>query len=144
MSITPQGIPDAYDLFSARPHDINLLDDLLDGAYQLIALADKGFISDPKRDQLAQDQQVILITYRRSNQIVQNSSLERWALGQYRQLIETVFSQLAGHMHLQNCGAKSDVGLVKHIAGIITAFTLAIYLNALLGCPLLAVKELFA
>jgi hypothetical protein len=65
-------------------------------------------------------------------------------LGQYRQLIETVFSQLAGHLHLQDTGAKSDLGLIKRVVGIVTAFTLGIYLNALLGRHLLAVKELFA
>jgi hypothetical protein len=144
MLITDHGIPDVYDLFSARPHDINLLDDLLGDAAQIIAFGDRGFICDPKRDQLAADQDVILITYRRANQHLQNSPLEQWALRQYRQLIETIFSQLTGHLHLQNTGAKTDLGLIKRVVGIVTAFTLGIYLNALLGRHLLAVKELFA
>jgi hypothetical protein len=144
LLITDLGIPDVYDLFSARPHDINLLDDLLAEAQQVLAFGDKGFICDPKREQLAQDQQVRLITYRRANQKIQNTVLEKWALGQYRQLIETVFSQLVGHMHLQRTGAKTDLGLIKRVVGIITAFTLGIYLNFLLGRHLLAIKELFA
>jgi hypothetical protein len=144
MLITSQGIPEVYDLFSARPHDINLLEDLLGDASQIIAFGDRGFICDPKRDQLAADQDVILITYRKANQKVQNSPLEQWVLGQCRQLIETVFSQFAGHLHLQDTGAKTDLGLIKRVAGIVTAFTLGIYLNALLGRHLLAIKELFA
>jgi hypothetical protein len=144
MVITTHGIPDVYDLFSARPHDLNLLYHLLDDVQQVIAFGDKGFICDPERDRLAQQQDVVLVTYRKTNQKRQNTPLEQWALGQYRQLIETVFSQLAGHMHLQNSGAKTDLGLVKRVAGIVTAFTLAIYLNALLGRHLLAIKELFA
>lgn len=144
LVITAQGIPDVYDLFSARPHDINLLYDLLDDTQDVIVLGDKGFICDPARDRLAQQQAVLLVTYRRANQKRQNTALEQWALGQYRQLIETVFSQLVGHMHLQNSGAKTDLGLVKRVAGIVTAFTLGIYLNALLGRHLLAIKELFA
>lgn len=144
MLITNHGIPDVYDLFSARPHDIQLLDDLLGDAQQIISFGDKGFICDPERDRLAQQQDVILVTYRKSNQKVQNTTLEKWALGQYRQLIETVFSQLTGHMHLQNSGAKTDLGLIKRVMGIVTAFTLGIYLNALLGRHLLAIKELFA
>ncbi len=144
MLITSHGIPDVYDLFSARPHDIHLLEDLLGDAAQIIAFGDRGFIGDPKRDQLAADQDVILITYRRRNMKVQNSPLEQWALGQYRQLIETVFSQLVGHLHLQDTGAKTDLGLIKRVVGIVTAFTLGIYLNALLGRHLLAVKALFA
>ena len=144
MVITSQGIPDVYDLFSARPHDIHLLHDLLGDSHQIIAFSDKGFICDPQRDRLADEQDVILITYRKVNQKVPNTTLEKWALGQYRQLIETVFSQLTGHLHLQNTGAKTDLGLIKRVAGIVTAFTLAIYLNALLGRHLLAIKELFA
>jgi hypothetical protein len=34
--------------------------------------------------------------------------------------------------------------LVKRVMGIVTAFTLGIYLNFLLGRHLLAIKELFA
>lgn len=144
LLITPQGIPDVYDLFSARPHDVNLLEDLLGDSWDIIALGDKGFISDPKRETLAADQNILLITYRRSNQKQQNSPLEQWALNTYRRLIETIFSQLDGHMHIQNTGAKTDVGLVKRVMGIVTAFTLGIYLNFLLGRHLLAIKELFA
>jgi hypothetical protein len=144
LLITDLGIPDLFELFSARPHDVQLLDELLAQLNRLIALGDKGFISDPRRLRLAQEQEIYLITYRRTNQKLKNTPLEKWALRQYRQLIETVFSQLDGHMHLQNCGAKTDLGLVKRVMGIITAFTLGIFLNFLLGRPLLAIKELFA
>ena len=144
LLITDLGIPDLFELFSARPHDVQLLDELLAQLNRLIALGDKGFISDPKRLRLAQEQEIYLITYRRANQKLKNTPLEKWALRQYRQLIETVFSQLDGHMHLQNCGAKTDLGLVKRVMGIITAFTLGIFLNFLLGRPLLAIKQLFA
>lgn len=144
LLITVHGIPDIYDLFRARPHDINLLEDLLGDRWDIIALGDKGFINDPHRETLAQDQHVLLITYRRCNQKQQNSPLEQWALQTYRQLIETIYSQLDGHMHIQNTGAKTDVGLVKRVMGIVTAFTLGIYLNFLLGRHLLAIKELFA
>ncbi len=144
MLITQHGIPDVYDLFSARPHDSQMMDDLLGETYQVVALGDKGFVSDPKRERLVSQQAVYLVTYRRSNQKQQNSALEQWVLGQYRQLIETVFSQLNGHMHIQNTGAKTDIGLIKRIIGIVTAYTLGIYLNFLLDRPLLAIKELFA
>lgn len=144
LLITDLGIPDLFELFSARPHDVQLLDELLAQLNRLIALGDKGFISDPRRLRLAQEQEIYLITYRRANQKLKNTPLEKWALRQYRQLIETVFSQLDGHMHLQNCGAKTDLGLVKRVMGIITAYTLGIFLNFLLGRPLLAIKQLFA
>lgn len=144
MLITPSGIPDVYELFSARPHDVHTLTDLLGEAHDILALGDKGFVCDPKRAALAEDQNVVLLTYRRANQIVQNTDLQQWALKTFRPLIETVFSQLAGHLHIEQPGAKTDLGLAKRIVGIVTAYTLGIYLNALLGRHLLAVKELFA
>ncbi len=81
LLITSQGIPDVYELFSARPHDIHLLDDLLGQAHEIIAFGDKGFVCDPKREQLAQHQGVWLVTYRKVNQKVKNTALEKWALG---------------------------------------------------------------
>lgn len=144
MLITQHGVPDVYDLFSARPHDSQMMDDLLGNTSQVVALGDKGFVSDPKREQLFTEQEVYLVTYRRSNQKQQNSALEQWVLAQYRQLIETVFSQLHEHMHIQDTGAKTDIGLIKRVMGSVTAYTLGIYINFLLDRPLLAIKELFA
>lgn len=143
LLMTEHGIPDVYDLFSARPHDIRLLEDLLGDVTAVLALGDKGFISAAKQAQL-QEQDVTLLTYRRKNQKLQNTPLEEWVLDKYRRLIETVFSQLDGHMHIQESGAKTDRGLVKRVMGIMTAYTLGIYLNFLLGRPLLAIKALFA
>lgn len=144
LVITPQGIPDQYDLFSARPHDSQLLDDLLGDLHHVIALGDKGFVGQAKQAQLANEQAVTLLTYRRNNQKQQNTPLTQALLDTYRRLIETVFSQLHDHMHLQDTGAKTDLGLVKRVMGILTAYTLGIYLNAILGRDLLAIKELFA
>jgi hypothetical protein len=144
LLITDHGIPDVYDLFSARPHDLQLLPDLLGDQEQIIALGDKGFLSARKQAQLREEQEVILLTYRRQNQKQRNTPLEQWTLQHYRTLIETVLSQLDGHMHIQDAGAKTDIGLVKRVIGIITAFTVGIYLNFLLGRPLLEIKALFA
>lgn len=144
LVITPQGIPDGYELFGAHHMDVELLDDLLADAHDVVVMGDKGFISEHRRQALAQHQRVRLVTYRRKNQRVQATPEEHWLLSTYRQTIETVFAQLNGHMQVEHCGAKSDLGLVKRIAGIVTAFPLGIYLNALLNRPFLRIKELFA
>ena len=47
-------------------------------------------------------------------------------------------------MHIQSTGAKTDIGLAKRVLGIVTAYTLGIFLNYKLRRPLLKVKELFA
>jgi hypothetical protein len=88
-------------------------------------------------------QGVCILTPKRSNQ-KQQAPLQSYVVNSYRPLVETVGSQLVDHMHLQDLGAKTDVGLCKRVVALIAAFTTGIYINFVLGRRLLAVKELFA
>ena len=144
LSVTPDGIPDFYDLCSARPHDLNAVEELVSTLNGGLGLADKGFISRPRLQHLAEAQGIVVLTYKRANQKEQNAPLEQWLLGQYRQRIETTGSQLVDLLHIEDLGAKTDFGLAKRVISAMTAFTLGIYLNFLLGRELLAVKALFA
>lgn len=144
LSITPDGIPDVYDMCSARPHDVNTLEELVEWLRDGLVLGDKGFISQERQIRLLENQGVYLLTYKKSNQKEQNTSMEQWLLGQYRQRIETVGSQLVDLLHVEDLGAKTDLGLAKRLIGAMTAFTLGIYMNFLLGRKPLAVKALFA
>jgi hypothetical protein len=144
LSVTPDGIPDFYDLCSARPHDLNAIEELVSTLHGGLGLADKGFISQERLHRLAQTQDVRVLTYKRSNQKAQNAPLEQWLLDHYRQRIETTGSQLVDVLHIEDLGAKTDKGLAKRVIGAMAAFTLGIYLNFLLGRELLAVKSLFA
>ena len=101
-------------------------------------------LSQDKQRQFVHRQGTLLITYKRSNQKAQNTPLVQWILDTYRQRVDTVGSQLVDLMHLQDLGAKTDIGLAKRVIGALTAFTLGIYLNFLLGRKLLAVNALFA
>jgi hypothetical protein len=144
LSVTPTGIPDFYDMCSAHHHDINALEELVSTLVNGLALGDKGFIDDERQQYLLEHQDVYILTYKRANQHSQNRPLEKWMLDKYRQRIETTGSQLVDLMHIDNLGAKSDVGWAKRLIGAMAAFTLGIYLNFLLGRDLLAVKALFA
>jgi hypothetical protein len=90
---------------------------LLSGVLLIITAYVKGFISADKQATLATEQDVLLITYRRRNHHQQNSLLEQWTLNSFRRLIETVFSQLDGHLPIQDTGAKTDIGLMKRTDG---------------------------
>ena len=144
MVITKHGIPDVYELFPAAPNDSVIVEELLDHLQDQFLLGDKGFINDERRQERLNNQGVWIVTYRRGNMHEQNSLWEQQVLKYHRSLIETVFSQLDGHMHIQSCGAKTDIGLFKRVIGIVTAYTLGIFLNYKLKRPLLKVKELFA
>lgn len=141
--MTTAGIPVFFDLFFARPHDINCLEALVAGLRDCFVFADKGFIDQERAQRLLQRQGVHILTPKRTNQ-KQQAPLQSYVVNAYRPLIETVGSQLVGHMHLQDLGAKTDVGLCKRVIGALTAFTVGIYINFVLGRSLLAIKELFA
>lgn len=144
LSVTPSGIPDFYDMCSAHHHDINALEELVSPLTNALVLGDKGFIDENRQHHLLEYQGIHVLTYKRANQHTQNTPLEKWMLNQYRQRIETTNSQLVDLMHLNNLGAKTDIGWAKRLMGAMTAFSLGIYLNFLLGRELLTVKSLFA
>jgi len=144
LSITPSGIPDVYDICSARHHDSNALEELVENLQDVLVLGDKAFIDDQRQLQLYDTQGIHLITFRRTNQHRQNAPLEQWILKKRRSRIETTISQLDDLMHIQRLGAKTDTGLAKRLIAAMTAFSLGIYLNRLLGKPLMSVKKLFA
>ncbi len=143
LSVTPSGIPDFYDMCSAHHHDVKALQELVSTLSNGLALGDKGFIDDDQHQYL-EHQGLYVLTYKRTNQHHQNTPLEKWMLDQYRQRVETTGSQLVDLMHIENLGAKTDIGWAKRLIGAMTAFTLGIYLNCLLDRDLLAVKALFA
>jgi hypothetical protein len=143
LCMTTAGIPDFFDLFQARPHDVNFLEALVSHLRDCLVFADKGFIDQERAERLQERKGVYLLTSKRSNQKHQ-APLQSYVVNSFRPLVETVFSQLTDHMHLQNLGAKTDVGLCKRIIALMAAFTIGIYINFVLGRPLLAVKELFA
>ena len=143
LCMTPAAIPDFFDLFQARPHDVNFLEPLVSHLRDCLVFADKGFIDQERAQRLQERQGVYVLTSKRSNQKHQ-APLQNYVVNSFRPLVETVFSQLTEHMYLQNLGAKTDVGLCKRIIALLASFTIGIYINFVLGRPLLAVKELFA
>src|SRR3954447_7022025 len=64
------------------------------------------------------------------------------AINHFRQIIETVNSQLVEQFQLQRNRAKSVSGLCARVQAKLAAHTLGIYLNYLLGRPLLALMDL--
>lgn len=93
LRIARSGMIIRYPLLPARPHDVQVLDDLLDG-FTGCAPADKGFIDAFRQQLLADRQQVVLITPPRRNMpsTWEPAVLRRCA--RIRKRIETVGSHL--------------------------------------------------
>jgi len=105
-------------------------------------LGDKGDIDAAVQALLTWRNNLLLLTPKRKNQHEQLPAALTAAINHFRQIIETVNSQLVDHLHLQRNRAKSMGGLCARVMAKLTAHTVGLYLNLLLGRPLLALKDL--
>ena len=142
MAVTPSGIPTNFDLTPANISDGKMTEELIELYDILIAIGDKGYLDREKQERLLKQNKRLITPYRK-NQNRRNSGFEQKLL-RLRKRIETVFSQFKEQMHLNKTRAKSLIGLVSRVLGIITSFTLGMYINSLRGNKLLKIKGLLA
>ena len=114
LRISRAGMIIHYPLLPARPHDIQLLDDLIEG-FQGVLLADKGFIDDFRQQELAKKKAVELLTPPRKNMNVRLPDPLRRIGKRWRKLIETVGSHLTERYHIANTRATQH-GLLNYAA----------------------------
>ena len=103
-----------------------------DGAYNDSAL--QGF--------LEQYRSVQLLAPTKANQAPQRSGQAQKQLNRLRLICETVNAQLQEQLHLSKHYAKSTWGAMTRIAAKLTAHSVAMMINQLLGRPLLRLADL--
>lgn len=69
---------------------------------------------------------------------------ERLWVRSRRVIVETVFAMLADQFHAETTRARSLLGVWTRIVAKVLAFDLSLWVNALLGRPLLAIKSLYS
>ncbi len=117
--------------------------ELLEEHTDLEVLGDKAFISAPIQARLATENRLILRTLPRRNQRVQLAPEEARALNAARQIIETVNSQLAEQFRIEVNHAQSFWGLTARLITKLTAHTLSVTLNRMVGAAsVLRIKTL--
>lgn len=121
-----------FELAPANETDLAVGQELLQAYTDLTAIADKAYISAPVAEQLAQ-RNVRLLTLPRRNQKEQIPRSEQKRLNRLRQLIETVNGQLSEQFNVEKNRAHSFWGLCARLYTKLTAHTLCIYINRLLG-----------
>jgi hypothetical protein len=109
--------------------------ELLEEPSDLDAIGDKAFISAPLAARLATENRVRLLTLPRRNARQPASPERRRLVNGARQIIETVTSQLAEQFHIEVNHAQSFWGLTARLLTKLTAHTLCLFLNRLLGKP---------
>ena len=121
-----------FELAPANETDLAVGEELLAAYSNLLVIGDKGYISQEVAEQCKQ-RNVRLLTLPRKNQKRQVSAQEQRRVNRVRQLIETVNGQLTQQFNVESNHAHSFWGLCTRLYTKITAHTLCIYINRLLG-----------
>lgn len=135
LLVTFSGVILDFHLAPANATDLQVGVELLREHTDLSVLGDKAYISAAEAAELAQQNRVRLTTLPRRNQKQQLPSAVARAINAARQIIETVNGQLAEQFHLETNHAHTFWGLCTRLFTKLTAHTLCIYLNRLLGNP---------
>jgi hypothetical protein len=142
LLIAHSGLLLDFALAPANHNDGALTAQLLADKVGLTVLGDKGYINGPLQTRLATAQDLTLLTPKRRNQLVPLPEALTQAINHFRQIIETVNSQLVGQFNLQRNRATSLSGLCARVQAKLAAHTLGLYLNFLHGRPLRALMDL--
>ena len=124
---TIMGIPVNFTLAPGNYHDINLVPELLEPFANVVIGGDKGYVSLPLREELAQKKTIHFIAKPRDNQKALSKG-DAWFIGHFRRIIEKLFSQLTECFHVNVVKAKTLWGLITNLYTKITAYTLGLYL----------------
>jgi hypothetical protein len=127
-----RGCPLGYTIVPANEKEYEPLVDLLSGTSTEVVIADKGFWGRSYNERLMA-QGVKLLTPAKIR-TPENTSRER-ALASTRLVIESVFANLKGQMHLELHLARTLPGLAARIAMRILALTVGMLLNTLACRP---------
>ncbi len=124
-----------FELAPANEPDLEVGFELLSEHTDLQVLGDKAYISAEKAAQLWQENRIQLKTIPRRNQRKQLPHFLQHLYNSIRQMVETVNAQLSNQFNLEVNHAHTFWGLCTRLYTKLTAHTLCIYINRLLGKP---------
>ncbi len=143
LLITMGGVILDFELAGASIDERAIALEMLSDHTDLDVIGDKGYISKAKAAALWQHNRIRLRTLPKCNQSPQPSPATRRLFNSVRQIIETVNAQLTEQFHLETNHAHTFWGLCTRLYTKLTAHTLCIYLNRLLGnADFLQIKKL--
>jgi hypothetical protein len=135
LLVTFSGVILDFHLAPANAPDLAVGLDLLSAYTDLTVLGDKAYISAPEAAALWRQRRIRLLTVPRRNQRRQLPPAVARTVRAARQIVETVNGQLAGQLHVEENHAHTFWGLCARLLTKLTAHTLCVYLNRLLGNP---------
>lgn len=143
LLITLGGLILDFELAPANATDLQVGHELLAEHTDLEVFGDKAYISAAVAADLLAHQRIALRTLPRRNQKRHVTPYQRRLFNAVRQMIETINHQLSSQFDIERTHAHSFWGLCARLYTKITAHTLCIYLNRLLGnADFLHIKKL--
>lgn len=133
LLVTLNGLILDFILAPAHVPDLAVGAELLQEHTDLVVIGDKGYISAEVAAQLADRNSVRLLTVPRRNQKLQLPPEVAALLNGHRQIIETVHGQLTEQLGIETNHAHSFWGLCARLYTKLTAHTVSLYLNRLVG-----------
>ncbi len=143
LLVTMSGVIIDFVLAPANATDLNAGLDMLFEHTNLNVIGDKAYISAEQAAELWRTNRLRLQTLPRKNQKKQLPKPTRKLFNTVRQIIETVNGQLEGQFNIETNHAHTFWGLCTRLYSKLTAHTLCVYINRLLGkTDFLQIKEL--
>jgi hypothetical protein len=135
LLITLNGVILDFELAPANVTDLHVGEELLSQHTDRTVLGDKGYISAEVAAKLLRHNNIRLLALRRKNQKEQWPKFLVRVVNKVRQIIETVNNQLSEQFDIERNRAHSFWGLCARLYTKLTAHTICIYINRLLGKP---------
>ena len=141
LRISRVGMIIHYPLLPARPHDSQLLDDLIAG-FEGIVSADKGFLDEFRQEWLARKRHVELVVSARKNMKTKPPVSVIKACSRWRKLVETVGSHLTEHYQIAETRAHDLWHYQHRLIRKVLSHTVCVFINLQLGRPPLHIDDL--
>jgi len=142
LIISQQGLPLTFVVSNADVDDRDVLPFMIADFLNTIIIGDKGYISEPLRQELYDDYGISLLTQKRSNQKDTNTRYIRKTINRLRKRVEVTNNQLDDQFNLSKVRARSHWGFLTRVCDKFAGFTLGAFLNLTIGRPMLALKDL--
>lgn len=141
LRISRAGMIIHYPLLPARPHDSQLLDDLIAG-FEGVVPADKAFVDAFRQENLAQKRLVELVVPARKDMQTRPPFSIIKACSRWRKLVETVGSHLTEHFHIAKTRAHDLWHYQHRLIRKVLSHTVCVFINLQLGRPPLHLDDL--
>jgi len=137
-----QGLPLTFAVSNADVDDRDVLPFMISDFLNTIIIGDKGYVSEPLRQELYDNYGIRLLAQKRSNQKNPYTRYVRKTINRLRKRIEVANNQLDDQFNLSKVRARTHWGFLTRVCDKFASFTLGAFINLTIGRPMLALKDL--